>query len=82
MCQRQPGHTLAAIVAADVAGYSRLMGLDEVGAKSTVDGVAVEFPSVVDAVECAVAVPETPSRRYACLRMAFRFYGGMRAIVT
>src|SRR5215813_13754946 len=73
------GRRLAAIVAADVAGYSRLMGLDEVGTartlrehrrvidavvakhggrlvKSTGDGVLLEFPSVVDAVECAVAV--------------------------
>ena len=34
MKQKQParvGRRLAAIVAADVAGYSRLMGLDEVG---------------------------------------------------
>ena len=68
------GRRLAAIVAADVAGYSRLMGLDEVGTartlrehravtdalvskhggrlvKSTGDGVLLEFPSVVDAVE-------------------------------
>ena len=29
------GRRLAAIVAADVAGYSRLMGLDEVGAART-----------------------------------------------
>ena len=82
MKQKQPvrvGRRLAAIVAADVAGYSRLMGLDEVGTatalrehrkitdalvgkhggrlvKSTGDGVLLEFPSVVDAVECAVAV--------------------------
>src|SRR3954466_704411 len=73
------GRRLAAIVAADVAGYSRLMGLDEVGTartlrehrrvtdalvekhggrlvKSTGDGLLLEFPSVVHAVECAVAV--------------------------
>ena len=73
------GRRLAAIVAADVAGYSRLMGLDEVGTartlrehrkvtdalvakhggrlvKTTGDGVLLEFPSVVDAAECAVAV--------------------------
>ena len=72
------GRRLAAIVAADVAGYSRLMGLDEVGTASTLrehrkvtdalvakhggrlvkitgDGVLLEFPSVVDAVECAAA---------------------------
>ena len=77
---------LAAIVAADVAGYSRLMGLDEVGTaralrehrkvtdalvekhggrlvKSTGDGVLLEFPSVVDAVECAVAVQAVMAQR-------------------
>jgi TolB-like protein/class 3 adenylate cyclase/Flp pilus assembly protein TadD len=82
MAQEQPariGRRLAAIVAADVAGYSRLMGLDEVGTartlrehrkvtdalvakhggrlvKTTGDGVLLEFTSVVDAVEYAVAV--------------------------
>ena len=71
---------LAAILAADVAGYSRLMGGDEEGTlerlkalrrelvdpkivehhgrivKTTGDGLLVEFPSVVDAVRCAVEV--------------------------
>src|SRR6202045_8090 len=71
---------LTAILAADVAGYSRLMGTDEEGTherlkshrselvdpkidehhgrmvKTTGDGVLVEFPSVVDAVRCAVEV--------------------------
>ncbi len=80
------GRRLAAIVAADVAGYSRLMGLDEVGTartlrehravtdalvakhggrlvKTTGDGVLLEFPSVVDAVECAVAVQAVMAQR-------------------
>src|SRR5712671_5275743 len=71
---------LSAILATDVVGYSRLMGLDEEGTharftahcrevfeprikqhhgrivKSTGDGMIVEFPSVVEAVLCAVEV--------------------------
>jgi adenylate cyclase len=71
---------LAAILAADVAGYSRLMGADEEGTherlkvhlrefvdpkiaehrgrtvKNTGDGLLAEFPSVVDAVRCAVEI--------------------------
>jgi class 3 adenylate cyclase len=102
MEQEQPtrvGRRLAAIVAADVAGYSRLMGLDEVGTvrtlrehrkvadaivakhggrlvKSTGDGVLLEFPSVVDAVECAVAVQAVMAERNEGIpqgsRMLFR----------
>jgi TolB-like protein/class 3 adenylate cyclase/Tfp pilus assembly protein PilF len=93
------GRRLSAIVAADVAGYSRLMGLDEVGTartlrehravtdalvarhggrlvKTTGDGVLLEFPSVVDAVECAVAVQAVMAQRNegvpAACRMLFR----------
>ena len=71
---------LAAILAADVAGYSRLTGRDEEGTlerlrklrrelinpavavhrgrvvKTTGDGILIEFPSVVDAVRCALDV--------------------------
>ena len=80
------GRRLSAIVAADVAGYSRLMGLDEAGTarilrehrviadavvakhggrivKTTGDGLLIEFPSVVDAVECAVAVQTVMAER-------------------
>src|SRR5215212_9959691 len=72
---------LAAIFAADVEGYSRLMGVDEVGtlriltahreimdrligehggriANTAGDSVLAEFPSVVDAVQAAVAVQD------------------------
>jgi adenylate cyclase len=78
---------LAAILAADVAGYSRLMGADEEGTherlkthlrelvdpkikehrgrivKNTGDGFLAEFPSVVDAVRCAVAVQQAMAER-------------------
>src|ERR1700747_2580162 len=80
---------LAAIFAADVAGYSRLMGVDEEGTherlkahlrevvdpkikehrgrtvKNTGDGLLTEFPSVVDAVRCAVEVQRGMTRRNA-----------------
>ena len=62
---------LAAILAADVAGYSRLIGADEGRTlqrlvaehhgpivKTTGDGVLVEFNSVVDALRCASQVQE------------------------
>jgi adenylate cyclase len=72
---------LAAIFAADMAGYSRLMSHDEVETLRTLtghrevmdrliaehggriantagDSVLAEFPSAVDAVQCAVAVQE------------------------
>ena len=100
MATERVDRRLAAILAADVAGYSRLMGADEEGTlarlkahrrelvdpkvkehrgrtvKLTGDGALVEFPSVVDAVRCAVEVQrgmadrnaETPEDR----RIAFR----------
>jgi adenylate cyclase len=91
---------LAAILAADVAGYSRLMGADEEGTltrlkahrrhvidpkirehngrivKTTGDGLLAEFPSVVDAVRCAVEVQHAMLDRNAEIpddkRIAFR----------
>jgi adenylate cyclase len=78
---------LTAILAADVVGYGRLMGVDEAGTlsalnqirteviekeiaqhqgrivKLTGDGVLAEFPSVVGAVACAVAIQEEIGKR-------------------
>jgi adenylate cyclase len=90
---------LSAILSADVAGYSRLMGEDEAATVSTLetyrevmstlikqhrgrvvdspgDNVLAEFGSVVDAVQCGVAVQNEFQARNAELpenrRMTFR----------
>ena len=91
---------LAAILAADIAGYSRLMGADEEGTlarlkahrrelidpkisehrgrivKTTGDGILLEFPSVVEAVSCALAVQRGMVERNAGIpegqRITFR----------
>src|SRR6201987_3847739 len=77
---------LAAIVCADVAGYSRMMGADEEGThatfkahrstiypiilnhggrlvKNTGDGFLLEFPSVVGAIEAAIAMQALMAER-------------------
>jgi len=80
---------LAAIVSADVVGYSLLMGRDDSATlaglkahrrelidpkiaayggrivKTTGDGLLLEFPSVVDAVRCAVDVQRDMAQRNA-----------------
>ena len=80
---------LAAILIADVVGFSRLMGQDETGTHVAIkalwkelfgprvaehrgrivklmgDGALVEFPSVVDAVACAVIVQRDSAARNA-----------------
>jgi TolB-like protein/class 3 adenylate cyclase/Tfp pilus assembly protein PilF len=79
---------LAAILAADVVGYSRMMGEDEAGTAQAVlarraaaesiatahggrifktmgDGMFIEFPSVVAAVECAIALQGEMTKRNA-----------------
>jgi adenylate cyclase len=82
---------LAAILVADVVGYSRLMGEDETGTlerlkslrkelvqpriterkgrivKLTGDGLLAEFPSVVEAVQCAVDIQQSMAAHEADL---------------
>ncbi len=89
MADERVERRLAAILAGDVAGYSRLMGVDEEGTlrdlkdhraallhpkvaehrgrivKTTGDGVLIEFPSVVDAVRCAVEMQRGMAERNA-----------------
>src|SRR5216684_193960 len=48
---------LTTILAADVVGYSRLMG----------DGMLVEFASVVNAVQCAIELQRAMEARNAAL---------------
>jgi TolB-like protein/class 3 adenylate cyclase/thioredoxin-like negative regulator of GroEL len=89
MAEEQVKRRLAAIVAADIVGFSRMMGADEEGTlgrlkrlraelvdpsiaghrgrifKTTGDGLLAEFPSVVDAVQCAAHVQAGMKERAA-----------------
>ena len=89
MAEQRAQRRLAAILAADVVGYSRLMRADEAGTlaqlktlrkelldpkiteyggrifKTTGDGMLIEFPSAVDAVQHAVDVQRAMSQRNA-----------------
>ncbi len=86
MAEERVQRRLAAILAADVVGYSRLMHEDETGTlaqlrtlrkelldpkveeyggrivKVTGDGVLIEFPSAVDAVQLAADVQQAIQR--------------------
>jgi adenylate cyclase len=96
---------LAAVLIADVSGFSRLMGIDEIETHRQMkshreevidveianhegrivhtagDGILVEFPSIVGAVDCAIAVQqdlakrnsEIPSDRRLCWRIGINF---------
>jgi adenylate cyclase len=101
---------LAAILAADVAGYSRLMGADEEGTheslkahlrelvdpqikehrgravKNTGDGFLAEFPSVVDAVRCAMEMQRGMAERNSAIplgnRIEFRIGINLGDVIT
>ena len=89
MAELREERRLAAILAADMVGYSRLVGNDERGTiarqkahrtglidpkiaehhgrivKTTGDGFLAEFASVVDAIECAIAIQQAMADREA-----------------
>ncbi len=89
MSQTRVQRKLAAILAADVAGYSRLIGEDEEGtfasltalrneivdadiarfggriANTAGDSVLAEFPSVIEAVRCAIGIQHKIAERNA-----------------
>src|ERR1700736_6617391 len=99
MAEERVERRLCAILAADIAGYSALMGADEArtvrdlkGHQAVVlpmvgefggriidtagDGILAEFPSVVNAVKCAVVIQSKMAERNAAIeperRMQFR----------
>ena len=101
MTERTINRRLAAILAADVVGYSGLMAADEAGTVAALrqiwtetfnpavaarhgrvvkmmgDGALVEFGSVIDAVECAVAIQRAMSTRNMTARPTVEFRIGI-----
>ena len=101
MAEQQIRRRLAAILAADVAGYSSMMVADEIGTIATLreiwsetfsltiaarhgrivkimgDGALVEFSSVVDAVECAVAIQRAMQARNSSAERRIEFRIGI-----
>jgi len=101
MTEQQMTRRLAAILAADVAGYSSMMGRDEAGTVAALrqlwsetfnpavaarhgrivkmmgDGALVEFGSVVDAVECAVAIQRAVGERNVSAEQPVEFRIGI-----
>ena len=101
MTEQQITRRLAAILAADVVGYSRMMEADEAGTvaalrqiwsetfnpavaarhgrivKTMGDGALVEFGSVIDAVECAVAVQRAMAERNLSAKRPVEFRIGI-----
>jgi adenylate cyclase len=96
MAEKRAQRRLAAILAADVVGYSRLMRADEAGTlaqlnairtelldpkiaeyggrivKTTGDGILIEFPSAVDAVQYADNVQQVMAQRNASVPVDLR----------
>jgi adenylate cyclase len=92
---------LAAILAADIAGYSTMMRADEAGTVAVLrqiwtdifhpavtarhgrvvkmmgDGALVEFPSVVDAVECAAVIQRTMGAKNSLTESPIEFRIGI-----
>jgi adenylate cyclase len=101
MSQQEIMRRLAAILVADVAGYSRMMEAGEANTvadlrliwtetfnpavaarrgrivKTMGDGALVEFGSIVDAVECAVAIQRAMNKRNLASERAIEFRIGI-----
>jgi adenylate cyclase len=101
LAESRPERRLAAVMVADVVGYSQLMGRDEAGTLARIwacrrellepviaeyrgrlvnfrgDNALCEFASVVDAVECAVAVQRRLAERERVLPEPLRFRIGI-----